>query len=304
MTSLRVDQGPGAGQVLPLTSSMTIGRSSPPPANLAGDPQISSRHAQVEPTPDGRVTITDLGSSNGTFVNEVRISGPTSIGPGDRVRMGATVFAIDAAASAPAPAPAAAAAPAVAAAGGGRNTGLIALIAALAALLVVGGVIAAVLLIGDDDKESSAEVRPASAARATPSTPPQPTANPKPPAPVEEEPPPAEENIPGTDTGEEETVAGVVSAFVDAARTGDTDTLCQLVTDDFSINSKVRDCATVSAGEEWASTYEPIDISVNPEQGVAQLKANNGRGDIRYFTLVVVSGEWKLSDFDNTEFDN
>ena len=55
------------------------------------DAFMSRRHAAV--TWDGkRAQITDLGSSNGTFV---RITGPTSIKNGDHVRMGDQLLRIE-----------------------------------------------------------------------------------------------------------------------------------------------------------------------------------------------------------------
>ena len=53
------------------------------------DPQVSRRHAEI--TWDGvRCTVTDLGSSNGTFVNNRRLTPnwPETIRPGDRVLFG------------------------------------------------------------------------------------------------------------------------------------------------------------------------------------------------------------------------
>ena len=55
------------------------------------DAFMSRRHAAI--TWDGkRAQITDLGSSNGTFV---RLTGPTSIKHGDHVRMGDQLLRIE-----------------------------------------------------------------------------------------------------------------------------------------------------------------------------------------------------------------
>lgn len=40
-------------------------------AQLSGDPAVSSRHAVIRVTEDGAVTVTDVGSTNGTFVGAV-----------------------------------------------------------------------------------------------------------------------------------------------------------------------------------------------------------------------------------------
>jgi len=58
------------------------------------DPEISRQHAVV--TFDGTgFTLRDLGSANGTFVNDVRIAGETRLRHGDRVRIGRTTLRFD-----------------------------------------------------------------------------------------------------------------------------------------------------------------------------------------------------------------
>lgn len=54
------------------------------------DEYVSTRHAAVTRHADGTVTVQDLGSMNGTWVNGVRIYGPTPLRPGDRLRVGRT----------------------------------------------------------------------------------------------------------------------------------------------------------------------------------------------------------------------
>ncbi|WP_380283664.1 FHA domain-containing protein [Kitasatospora purpeofusca] len=56
---------------------------------LAGLDQLSRRHARLRWI-DGALHVEDLGSTNGTFVDGRRITGPTPIGPGQRLR-----FAMD-----------------------------------------------------------------------------------------------------------------------------------------------------------------------------------------------------------------
>ncbi|MDQ6784877.1 MAG: DUF3662 and FHA domain-containing protein [Actinomycetota bacterium] len=56
---------------------------------VLADPNVSRRHAEVRASGEGWV-VTDLGSTNGTKVNGVRISGSQSLRPGDDVRVGAT----------------------------------------------------------------------------------------------------------------------------------------------------------------------------------------------------------------------
>jgi pSer/pThr/pTyr-binding forkhead associated (FHA) protein len=48
---------------------------------------VSRRHAQIT-VRDGEATIEDLGSQNGTWVNECRLDKPMPLADGDRVRFG------------------------------------------------------------------------------------------------------------------------------------------------------------------------------------------------------------------------
>jgi hypothetical protein len=82
----------GNGRSSPLTRPCKIGRA--PECDVAIDDHVASReHALLEPGGDGRVTITDLGSRNGTFVDGVRISRVEVVGAG-LVRAGDTVIRI------------------------------------------------------------------------------------------------------------------------------------------------------------------------------------------------------------------
>ncbi|MBE1484750.1 FHA domain-containing protein [Plantactinospora soyae] len=54
---------------------------------LLDDPKVSRRHATVELV-DGRVLLTDTGSTNGTWLNDRRLSGLTELHDGDRLRLG------------------------------------------------------------------------------------------------------------------------------------------------------------------------------------------------------------------------
>ena len=56
---------------------------------LLADPQVSRRHAEVRVT-DGRLFIADLGSTNGTFIDDAAIPGPVELVGGVIARLGAT----------------------------------------------------------------------------------------------------------------------------------------------------------------------------------------------------------------------
>ncbi|MET7970398.1 FHA domain-containing protein [Micromonospora sp. NPDC005305] len=65
-----------------------VGRA--PNANIVlADPHLSRRHATVQATVDG-VVLTDLGSTNGTWLNDQRIVGSVALTDGDVIRLGRT----------------------------------------------------------------------------------------------------------------------------------------------------------------------------------------------------------------------
>ena len=69
--------------------TITFGRG---PQNdvVINDPTVSGVHCQIEMDDDGRFLITDLNSTNGTYVNDMRISGRTALSVSDRVKIGRT----------------------------------------------------------------------------------------------------------------------------------------------------------------------------------------------------------------------
>lgn len=83
---LRVRQGPVEGQAIPLTDRLLIGRAAENDLALDDD-AVSSRHAALTATAAGW-TIEDLGSTNGTLVDGVRISGATALRPGALIAIG------------------------------------------------------------------------------------------------------------------------------------------------------------------------------------------------------------------------
>ena len=71
------------------SSALTIGRGGQNDISIEGDEFASARHVRIEPRRDG-VWVHDLGSTNGTHVNGVRIDRPRKLAPGDVVRVGET----------------------------------------------------------------------------------------------------------------------------------------------------------------------------------------------------------------------
>ncbi|GIU98811.1 MAG: hypothetical protein KatS3mg014_0427 [Actinomycetota bacterium] len=73
-----------------LTGTLEIGRAESCQVRLE-DAYASLHHARLQQR-DGVWTIEDLGSTNGTYVNDRRISAPVEVRAGDVVRIGKTVL--------------------------------------------------------------------------------------------------------------------------------------------------------------------------------------------------------------------
>ncbi len=73
------------------STPLTVGRSAENDIALESDEFASSRHARLQPQRDG-VWLEDVGSTNGTFVNGVKLTRPRLLEPGDVVRIGETDF--------------------------------------------------------------------------------------------------------------------------------------------------------------------------------------------------------------------
>ena len=85
-------EGDRAGEIIDIEQVTTLGRAG---CNISfSDTGVSSRHAEVRVLGANAVFVRDLGSSNGTFVNGVRISGAMRLKPGDQVQLGQTVVAL------------------------------------------------------------------------------------------------------------------------------------------------------------------------------------------------------------------
>ncbi len=88
---LSVIEGELAGTVIPLGSSpITVGRAADSTLVLKDD-YSSSRHARFFLS-DGQWIVEDLGSTNGTWIDRTRITGPTVLRVGAKVRVGRTTL--------------------------------------------------------------------------------------------------------------------------------------------------------------------------------------------------------------------
>jgi pSer/pThr/pTyr-binding forkhead associated (FHA) protein/tRNA A-37 threonylcarbamoyl transferase component Bud32 len=117
---LVVTVGADQGQLLTLGDEFTIGRAESGDGRLGDDPELSRRHARLTRGTGGQLTIEDLGSANGTWVNGIVIREPQALEEGDSVRVGKTTLEVvdpakparaERPAAAPAPSPPPAAAP-------------------------------------------------------------------------------------------------------------------------------------------------------------------------------------------------
>ena len=92
---LRVTDGEEGGRRLSVDGELLIGRGAPgDDGRLGQDPELSRLHARLTRDAEGRLTIEDLGSANGTFVNDEPIDTPRTLAAGDVVRMGRTVLQV------------------------------------------------------------------------------------------------------------------------------------------------------------------------------------------------------------------
>src|SRR3954469_7379345 len=89
--TLEIVEGAQAGRQVQLESVVDIGRDTSLPLHLDEDTQASRRHARVT-AQGGQAVVEDLGSTNGTYVNDQPIHSPRQIGPGDKIRIGLTVI--------------------------------------------------------------------------------------------------------------------------------------------------------------------------------------------------------------------
>jgi len=87
---LRGVSGPTFGKVYAMVGTLTVGRSSESDISIASD-EISRQHAKLQASPAG-IVVEDLGSANGTFINDKRIHTSTVLKAGDEVRFDTVRF--------------------------------------------------------------------------------------------------------------------------------------------------------------------------------------------------------------------
>jgi pSer/pThr/pTyr-binding forkhead associated (FHA) protein len=92
---LVVERAPGhdAGMIYDLDSQLVLGRGDHAEIRIE-DPFASARHARIYEQ-GNVVVIEDLGSTNGTYLNEELLESPRPLHPGDHVRIGESEFSFE-----------------------------------------------------------------------------------------------------------------------------------------------------------------------------------------------------------------
>lgn len=89
---LTVRSGEPSGRVIQVTGDrFVIGRTGGSDLELA-DHKVSRQHCLLRPLADGRAFLQDLGSTNGTWVNGVRVTAPVLLQGDEEVRVGDVVL--------------------------------------------------------------------------------------------------------------------------------------------------------------------------------------------------------------------
>lgn len=82
--------GPNLGKLFEIVGRTLIGAGADSAIHL-DEPSVSGRHAEISLGAQNRFRLTDLGSRNGTYLNDRRISSEELV-DGDNIRIGRTTF--------------------------------------------------------------------------------------------------------------------------------------------------------------------------------------------------------------------
>jgi putative peptide zinc metalloprotease protein len=83
-----------AGTRVPLVADVTVGRA-PGSTVVLSDPSVSRLHARISPGNGEGAVLEDAGSSHGTFVDGVRVTGPVPLRDGALIRIGDSELAVE-----------------------------------------------------------------------------------------------------------------------------------------------------------------------------------------------------------------
>lgn len=92
-THLKITKGRQEGLVLELGDGFKIGRAADCRLVLDDD-YVSTRHARIVRTDDGYI-VEDLGSTNGTYLNNERVTTPAAFTMSDTLRIGRTLMILE-----------------------------------------------------------------------------------------------------------------------------------------------------------------------------------------------------------------
>ncbi len=81
------------GRTYPLGQEVTLGRAAGCQVTIE-DTYASQLHARVFQR-EGQIYVEDLGSTNGTYLNDEPLRGPQPLHPGDRIRIGDSDFTFE-----------------------------------------------------------------------------------------------------------------------------------------------------------------------------------------------------------------
>jgi pSer/pThr/pTyr-binding forkhead associated (FHA) protein len=87
-----IDESGGKAGTHRLSGTIQIGRDPSCQIRLT-DTYISQQHARISER-NGSWVVEDLGSTNGTYLNQRKVTSPAAISPGDRIRVGNTVLEV------------------------------------------------------------------------------------------------------------------------------------------------------------------------------------------------------------------
>ena len=89
-----VSQGTQQGLSVPLEPTINLGRAADS-TFLLDDDYSSARHAQLVQRDERTWVVTDLNSTNGTYVNGQRLTSPVPVSLGDVIRIGKTLMRLE-----------------------------------------------------------------------------------------------------------------------------------------------------------------------------------------------------------------
>lgn len=91
---IEVVAGNAAGTWLDVTGELLIGRHADGLGRLGNDEELSRYHARVSLDAGELCAVEDLGSTNGTLVNGLRISAPQTLQQDDRIELGGSTLVV------------------------------------------------------------------------------------------------------------------------------------------------------------------------------------------------------------------